>query len=73
MADGSSGDWEAERLALLMEVEQLRAERCVFEQALRDTRSELLEAREEICALNGDENEEPSFDDGLESDVRRGY
>lgn len=75
MDGGSSGDWEAERLKLLMEVDQLRREKCFIEQALRDTRNELLEAREEICALNGDDEEhEPAdFNDGLESDVRRGY
>lgn len=72
--DGGSSDWEAERLQLLMAVEQLRAEKCIIEQALRDTRNELLEAREEICALNGDDEQpEPPFNDGLESDVRRGY
>lgn len=73
--DGGTSDREAERLQLLMQIEQLRAEKCVIEQALRETRQELLEAREEICALNGDEEEhEPAdFNDGLESDVRRGY
>ena len=75
MDGGSSGDWEAERLQLLMEVEQLRTTNGVIERALVETRRELLEAREEICALNGDDEEhEPAdFNDGLESDVRRGY
>lgn len=67
----TSGDWEAERLQLLLEVEQLRAEKAVFEQALLDTREELLEARAVLAAEESDEL--AGFNDGLLSDVRRGY
>lgn len=63
----------AERLRLLMDIEQLHAANAITEKALLDTRKELLEARAEICELWGDDEPEPSFDDGLESDVRRGY
>ena len=63
----------ADLLASRMETERQKENLRITERALLDTRKELLEARAEICALWGDEEQEPSFDDGLESDVRRGY
>lgn len=68
--DGGASD----EMKLQLEIERLRAANAVLEQALRDTRNELLEAREEICALNGDDEQaEPDDDAGLRSDVARGY
>lgn len=47
----------ADLLKASMTEAYLRASMGIVEKALRDTRRELLEAREEICALHGDEEE----------------